>query len=73
MQLHFETVDWRHALDAWRDEHWVQQNEEVGSHHGMAVKRAARDAFYVAERAWQQRVVRRGEAIIGQTLAGLAL
>jgi len=73
VQLHFATVPWRQALDAWRDVHHAQRHDQLGTPQGLAARRALRDCFYVDTPAWKTEVVRRGEEIIARALAGLAL
>lgn len=71
VQLHFETVPWRQALDAWRDVQHAARHRQLGTPRGLAARRALRDCFYVDTPAWKATVVRRGEEVIAQALAGL--
>lgn len=73
VQLNFATVPWRQAVDAWRADQWLHLHGNPDTVHGYAVKRALRDSFYVATRAWQTQVVQRGEQAVAQALAGLSL
>lgn len=70
--LEFGTVPLAETLTALREDQWFENHPEAPRAGRAAARRRMRDAFYIDNDAWKQRIVEQGLLAARQALAGLA-
>jgi hypothetical protein len=70
--LEYGTIEPLAVLDALRADNWLHHHGDVRSATGAEIADRMRSAFFVAERAWEDRVLDRAHEVVGQALAGIA-
>jgi hypothetical protein len=69
--LEYGTLAQHDVLDALRAEQWLENHPEAPADMQRAIKQRMRDAFYVDDDGWRERVVRQGLEAALQAVAGL--
>jgi Protein of unknown function (DUF2817) len=73
MALEYGTVPLAQTLLALRFDHWCAARPAATAEQRAAARQAMREAFYVDEPGWKQRVVAQGLAAARMALAGLSM
>jgi hypothetical protein len=60
------------GIDAIRAENWLFHHGDMSSPEGKAIRAEVRERFYPSSAVWRAMVLRQSNALIGETLAGLA-
>lgn len=69
--VEFGTLDLVRVMQAVQAESWLQHHGERESERGRAILRQMRDAFFVDEDDWKEKVLARAEEVVSRTLAGM--
>jgi ribosomal protein S18 acetylase RimI-like enzyme len=70
--LEFGTQDMIQVIRAVQADNWLQFHGSRGSAEGRAIEQRMRDAFFVDEDEWKEKVCRRAQEVTDRALAGLA-
>jgi len=60
------------GIDAIRAENWLYHHGDAESPEGKAIRAEARERFYPSSEIWRAMALRQSNALLGETLAGLA-
>ena len=60
------------GIDSIRGENWLFHHGDLDSAEGRAIRAEVRERFYPDSAVWRAMVLRQSNALIGETLAGLA-
>ena len=69
--LEYGTVSIMQVIDALRADQWLENHPEAPDEQSRRIKRQVRDAFYVDDERWKQRVVEQAMEAVQQALRGL--
>jgi hypothetical protein len=61
------------VMDALRADQWLENHPETGDPQRAAIKQQLRDAFYLDDSGWKQRVVEQAQEAAHQAIRGLAV
>ena len=66
--LEFGTRERSQVTTAVRADHWLHVHGDLESEQGRDIKRRIRDAFYVEEQPWKEKVWQRGREVVATAL-----
>jgi len=70
--LEFGTREMNEVVTAVQADHWLDRHGERDSETGRAIARRMRDAFFIDEDDWKERVCTRAKEVVDQALTGMA-
>lgn len=70
--VEFGTRDMHEVMMAVQAENWLHHHGDRASEPGRAIERRMRDAFYVDEDDWKEKVCMRAKEVLDRALAGIA-
>ncbi len=70
--VEFGTRDMHEVMIAMQAENWLHHHGDRASDVGRAIERRMRDAFYVDEDDWKEKVCMRAKEVLDRALAGIA-
>jgi ribosomal protein S18 acetylase RimI-like enzyme len=70
--LEFGTREMLQVMLAVQADNWLQHHGDRASAEGRAIEQRMRDAFFVDEDAWKEKICHRGQEVVDRALAGLA-
>lgn len=71
--VEFGTRDMHEVMMAVQAENWLHHHGDRASEPGRAIERRMRDAFYVDEDDWKEKVCMRAKEVLDRALAGIAV
>jgi hypothetical protein len=70
--LEFGTLEMARVMEAVQADNWLAQHGERASETGRAIERQMREAFFLEDEEWMEKVCARAQEVVERTLTGMA-